>query len=150
MTEQEQQALARAIIARNSGRDQFAGHVGLTYDSLTLERAEGHFVVGQELCNPLGIAHGGTYYTLMDQLTGMAVAMSGRVGVTLDCNVNYLRSARLGDTVRCAAESVHLGRSVAVYDAKCWDGAGTLLCTGTFHLFLLGPVEQVVEQGGQA
>ncbi len=147
MTEQETQALAGAIIERSSGEDQFAGYVGLVYDSLSLERAEGHFTVTQQLCNPLGIAHGGTYYTLMDQLTGMAVAMSGRVGVTLDCSVSYLKSARLGDRVRCVAENIHLGRSVAVYDAKCYGEDGTLLCTGTFHLFLLGTLEEVLPQG---
>ena len=85
-------------------------------------------MVTQELCNPLGIAHGGAYYTLMDQLMGMAAACSGRGGVTLDCSVNYLKSARLGDTVRCVVESVHVGRSVAVYDAKCYGATGRSCC----------------------
>ena len=76
MTEREQQELARIIVERNSGKNQFAGLVGVVYDHLDLHRAEGHFVVTQELCNPLGIAHGGTYYTLMDQLMGMAAACS--------------------------------------------------------------------------
>lgn len=145
MTEREQQELARIIVERNSGKNQFAGLVGVVYDHLDLHRAEGHFVVTRELCNPLGIAHGGTYYTLMDQLMGMAAACSGRGGVTLDCSVNYLKSARRGDTVRCVVESVHVGRSVAVYDAKCYGTGEELLCTGTFHLFFLRPLEEMVE-----
>ena len=78
---------------------------------------------------------------LMDQLAGMATAATGRGGVTLDANVSYLKSARAGETVRCKLEAVHIGKSVAVYEAKCFGEDGALQATGTFHLFFLKPVE---------
>lgn len=145
MTEQEQQAFYQTIIDRCATPGHFSALLGLQCDSLTPRRAEGHVEVTEPLCNPLGIAHGGVYFTLMDQLSGMAASSTGTAGVTLDCSVNYLKSARKGDTVRCVVESVHLGRSVGVYDAKCWGQGGELLCTGTFHLFFVRPLEEMLK-----
>lgn len=144
MTEQEKQEFYQTIMERCSTPGHFSGLLGLKCDSLTPRRAEGYFVATHELCNPLGIVHGGVYYTLMDQLAGMAASSTGMAAVTLDCSVNYLKSAREGDTVRCVVESVHLGRSVGVYDAKCYGNQGELLCTGTFHLFFLKPLEEML------
>lgn len=145
MTEQEKQDFYQKIIDRCSTPGHFSALLGLRCDSLTPQRVEGHFEVTEQLCNPLGIVHGGVYFTLMDQLAGMAASSTGIAGVTLDCNVNYLKSTRLGDTVRCVVESVHVGRSVGVYDAKCWSKAGELLCTGTFHLFFVRPLEEMLQ-----
>ena len=47
--------------------------------------------------------------------------------------------------MRCVVESVHVGRSVGVYDAKCFGQNGELLCTGTFHLFFVGPLEEILQ-----
>ena len=41
--------------------------------------------------------------------------------------------------------SVLMVCSVAVYDAKCYGTGEELLCTGTFHLFFLRPLEEMVE-----
>lgn len=43
--------------------------------------------------------------------------------------------------MRCKLEAVHIGKSVAVYEAKCFGEDGELQATGTFHLFFLKPVE---------
>lgn len=145
MTQEEQQTLWKKVVKRSSSPEYFAGHLGMVYDRLDDRSAEGHIKAEPQLCNPFGILHGGVYYSLMDQLSGMLVAAAGWGGVTIDCSVNYIRSAKVGDTVRSHVEAVHVGRSVAVYEGKCWDEAGTLLCTGTFHLFILGPLEQIAK-----
>lgn len=145
MTEQEKQDFYQQIMDRCATPGHFSALLGLQCDSLSPQRAEGHVEVTEPLCNPLGIVHGGVYFTLMDQLAGMAASSTGTGGVTLDCSVNYLKSARQGDTVRCVVESVHVGRSVGVYDAKCFGQNGELLCTGTFHLFFVRPLEEMLQ-----
>ena len=45
---------------------------------------------------PFNIVHGGVYYTLMDQLAGMATAATGRGGGRWMPNISYLKSARAG------------------------------------------------------
>ena len=100
MTEQEQQALCRRIMGGASQPGWFSNQLKIVYDHLDSRSAEGHIVAEKEHCNPFNIVHGGVYYTLMDQLAGMATAATGRGGVTLDANVSYLKSARAGETVR--------------------------------------------------
>ncbi len=140
MTEEAQQRLAEKILARSNSGGYFSTIIGASYDSVSPHAAEGHFTAAKAQCNPYGIVHGGVYYTLLDQLTGMAVGASGSVGVTIDTSVSYLTSARIGDTVRARVECVRLGRSIAVYEGKCWGEDGTLQCMGTFHLAIRGPL----------
>ena len=47
-----------------------------------------------ELLNPLGMAHGGTIFTLCDIAAGSAAASQGTVAVTLDSSIHYYRPGR--------------------------------------------------------
>lgn len=137
MTQAEQERIEQKIMEHSGRPGQFAAGVGLTYESISLQGGVGYVKATKENCNPYGILHGGAYYTLMDQLAGMAACCSGRMAVTLDATVNYIRSAVLGETVRCELTAVHVGGTVAVYDAKCTGADGRVQCTGTLHLFLM-------------
>ena len=141
MTEQEKQVWYDALKERANQPDTYAVTGGMRVAELGDGWARGELLLEERHRNPMGIVHGGVYYTLMDQLAGMATAATGRGGVTLDANVSYLKSARAGETVRCKLEAVHIGKSVAVYEAKCFGEDGALQATGTFHLFFLKPVE---------
>ena len=140
-----QQEFYQYILEGSSAPGQFSSLAGLVFDKLDETGAEGHFEAVKELCNPFGIVHGGVYYTLMDQLAGMAASSTGQGAVTLDCNVSYLKSAKLGETVHCRVEPVHVGRSIGVYEGKCYNDDGQLQCTGTFHMFFLGNLEDLVK-----
>lgn len=146
MTEQEQQAFYQQIIERSSQQEWFAPMLEIQYDHLDSKSAEAHFVAKRKHCNPFGIVHGGAYYTLMDQMAGMAASATGRGGVTLDCSVSYLKSAHEGDTVRCRLDAIRLGHAIAVYEAKCFGENGELQAVGTFHLFFLKPAEDMLEK----
>lgn len=136
MTQQEQRELEQNILEYSRTPGYFSALVGLEYESISVRGGVGYVTATKELCNPYGILHGGVYYTLMDQLAGMAACCSGQAAVTLDANINYIRSARLGDRVKCELTAVHVGRSVIVYDAKCTGPDGRLQATGCLHLFL--------------
>ncbi len=147
MTEEEKQILREKIYHRASQGGYFSARVELVYDALEETWAAGHFDAKQHHCNPYGIVHGGAYYALMDQLTGMAVAFCGYAGVTIDSSVNYIRSARVGERVLCRVDRIHMGRSIAVFEAKCTGEDGALQATGTFHLFLRGEIESLLQNG---
>ena len=141
MTEQE---LIDGILQHNRNGNYFSDLLGIEYDTITKDVCECHLKVEKKLCNPFHIMHGGVYYTVMDQLAGSMAALTGKGGVTIDTSVNYIRSAKLGDTVRCRVESVNIGRSIDVYEGKCYGEDGRLQCTGTFHLFFTQPIEEIV------
>ena len=141
MTEQE---LIEGILEHNRNSAYFSDSLGIEYDKISRDVCECHLTAEKKLCNPFHILHGGVYYTVMDQLAGSMAALTGKTGVTLDSSVNYMKSARLGETVRCRMESVHIGRSIGVYEAKCYGEDGALQCSGTFHIFFTQPIENIV------
>lgn len=141
MTEQE---LIEGILEHNRSGAYFSDSLGIEYDKISRDVCECHIKAEKKLCNPFHILHGGVYYTVMDQLAGSMAALTGKAGVTMDSSVNYMKSARLGETVRCRMESVHIGRSIGVYEAKCYGEDGALQCTGTFHIFFTQPIENIV------
>lgn len=147
MTQEERQEFYQKILNRSNEPGRFSSNNGIRYDELDLEHATGHFVATPDLCNPFGICHGGAYYTLMDQLAGMLAGATGRGAVTMNCSVSYLTAAKQGDTVRCVVKPVKVGRSVGVYRAECFGEAGELQCEGTFHMFFLGDVTEMVREG---
>ncbi|HYN84371.1 MAG TPA: PaaI family thioesterase [Pyrinomonadaceae bacterium] len=93
--------------------------------------------------NSLGIAHGGLAATLLDSALGTAVNTlmpPGKVFTTLEMKINYVRPMRreTGE-VRCEAEVVHSGRTVATAEGRILDAAGKIYAHGTATCMLFRP-----------
>ena len=101
--------------------------------------------VGPEDVNPLGVPHGGVYFSMADTAGGSAMASHGYMAVTVNCNYNFMRSARVGDTLTAKAREIKAGKTLCVYDVRITDQEGTLLGTGTFTFYLLNQNLEIVE-----
>ena len=55
----------------------------------------------QDAMNPLGLAHGGLVFRMRGVATGVAARTGGRITVTLDSNIHFLRRAK--DTEKLVA-----------------------------------------------
>ncbi len=94
--------------------------------------------VEAEDMNPLGVPHGGIYFSMADTACGSAVAATyGRMAVTMSANYNFFRSGALGDTLTAEAREVKAGKTICVYEARITDQDGALLGSGTFTFYLL-------------
>ena len=93
--------------------------------------------VTPEDSNPVGVAHGGCYFSLADTACGSAMASHGYYAVTVNASYNFLRSAKLGDHLVAEARETKGGRTLCFYHVEIRDQAGTLLGSGDFTFYKL-------------
>lgn len=87
--------------------------------------------------NPLGVPHGGVYFTMADTASGSAMASYGYKAVTMNASYNFFRSAGIGDCLTAEAREIKHGQTVCVFDIRITNQSGTLLGTGTFTFYQL-------------
>ena len=90
-----------------------------------------------EDANPLGVPHGGVYFTMADTACGSAMASYGYKAVTMNASYNFFRSANMGDLLTAEAQEAKHGQTVSVYEVRIANQNGTLLGTGTFTFYQL-------------
>ncbi len=93
--------------------------------------AEGLLRVTPEILNPYGSVHGGCLVTLADSVAGHNMAAAGKLCVTLNSTVNFLRPAQ-GREVRCHSRIQKLGKRVSVVAVEATDESDNLLLTAFF------------------
>ena len=102
---------------------------------ITLDKDGGATVeveLTDELLNPLGMAHGGTIFTLCDIAAGSAAASQGTVAVTLD------RPGRAGHRLTAVAYERKRGRKTSVFMVEVHDDEGKHIADATFTMFYTG------------
>ena len=102
--------LQKALEYRNS-RNLFCKQLGITVTELSLGYAKTVKEVTAEDVNPIGVAHGGLYFTMADAAAGSAMASYGHKAVTLNAQYSFFRSAKPGDTLTAEAREVMVGLS---------------------------------------
>lgn len=85
--------------------------------------------------NPLGIAHGGVLFSLMDITMGMAARTVGKQVVTLEMNINYVSPANLVDKVKAIGKIVHAGNKTTVAVCEAYTEEGRLLAVARETFF---------------
>jgi uncharacterized protein (TIGR00369 family) len=133
----------RAIAAGDLPPPPIALLLGMELGHIEEGRAAFELNVGEHLYNPIGSVHGGVLATLMDSALGCAVQSTLPAGTpytTVDLSVTYLRPVTTKTTrLRCEAEVVHRGRSIATARAQVTDEAGHLYATSTTTCLILRP-----------
>ena len=110
---------------------------GMVIDRMEPDSAAMHVEMRHEFENPYGMAHGGLLFTLIDTTAGTTARADGRRYLTLNANVNYLRSGKGSGRITSCGRIVHRGRTTAVVDVDVRDEEDRLLCTGTVTMFCL-------------
>lgn len=92
-------------------------------------------LIGKQHLNRMEVPHGGVLATLLDTVTGFAVAFAGgpdRIlrAVTLSMNVQFVGQARLGDTVIAEGHRVGGGKTIAFAKGELRTEAGLVLARG--------------------
>ena len=89
----------------------------------------------QESLNPLGMAHGGLIFTLCDVATGVAARTGGRITVTLDSNIHFLRRAKDTEKLVARGRVVKEGRTTGLVTAEVFNDEGKLIATADMTVY---------------
>jgi len=105
--------------------------------------------VTEEDLNPVGVPHGGVYFSMADTACGSAVVAHGNTAVTINCSFSFLKSAKAGDTLTAEAREIQNGRSVCVLEARVTGQTGELFAVGIFTFHRTDkPVGDLPQRGG--
>ena len=81
--------------------------------------------------NPLKTAHGGLIFSLLDVATGVAARSGGRMTVTQDANIYFLRPGKNTEKLTAKGRVIKEGRQIGLCEAEIFTDDGTLIAKGT-------------------
>ena len=93
----------------------------------------------QQSLNPLKTVHGGLIFSLLDVATGVAARSCGRMTVTQNANIYYLRPGKNTQKLIAKGRVVKEGRQTGLCEAEIYDDEGALIAKGTATVFYLDP-----------
>lgn len=100
---------------------------------------EGHAIVTTKVTeaalNLYGNAHGGYLFSLCDSVSGYVMIHWGINVVTLQSSINYIKAAKLGDTLSIEAITVHNGKNTKVVETSIRNQDEKLIAKGTFTMY---------------
>ena len=103
--------------------------IGLTYLETGADRARGRLAVTDDVRQPFGVVHGGTYTAIAESLCSLAtyraVAADGMVAIGQSNQASFLRPISSGH-VYAEATPRHRGRGTWIWDCELSDDEGRL------------------------
>ena len=109
---------------------------------------EGELSITPDVCNYLGIVHGGCLAALAGTVAGVAACSTGTGTVTLSYGFNFLRPAT-GDKIRCVARPEKVGKQITVFCCTLTNDEGKTVASGQFTFFMTGPMKLQAESQDQ-
>ena len=116
-------------------KNLFCKKLNISVEEVRLGYAKVRKEVATDDVNPIGLPHGGLYFTMADHAAGTAMASHGYQAVTLNSTFNFFRFGKVGDTLTAEARETKHGNTICVFDVDVRDQNDTLLAGGTFTFF---------------
>lgn len=109
--------------------------LGITIKSLAPGRSCLYLEVQDKLNNPQHVAHGGVAFSLTDTAMGIAARTLGELCVTLESNINYVRPAKIGESLYATGRVIKMGKTTTVCDSEVRNADNELIAIarGTFY-----------------
>jgi len=85
--------------------------------------------------NFMGTLHGGALATLADITAGISIISFGKMCVTLNANINYVKPAKQGK-IKAVAKAVNHSRQIGSTEVRIYDEDNTLVCFCSYIMFI--------------
>ena len=92
--------------------------------------------INDKILNGHGIVHGGIIFTLADNAAAAATFTKGRLCVTLNSTINFIRPV-VGKKMMAQADAVFTGRTTGVYDVSITNDQDILCAKASFTMYFL-------------
>lgn len=111
--------------------------LGFGYEEIGPDRMVVTWTVDERHLQPYGLVHGGVYCSVIESTASIGGAIwygdRGQV-VGVNNNTNFLRSARVGDTLTATATPLHRGRLQQLWLVEIDDQTGRRIAHGEVRL----------------
>ena len=85
--------------------------------------------------NFMGTVHGGAISILADIAAGTSIISFGKMCVTLNANVTFVKPVREGK-IKAVANAVHCSRQMGTSEVRVYNEDNTLVCFCSYVMFI--------------
>jgi uncharacterized protein (TIGR00369 family) len=117
-----------------SMRGSLPDHLGMVIDRVTETEVSGHLSVTKQLCTSGEILHGGAIMAFADTLGAVGAVVNLPPGArtsTVESKTNFVRAARLGETVTATSRLLNKGRTLMLWQTEIRNGDAKLIALVT-------------------
>ena len=112
----DEMQVAQKCCATMWGNDLASQKLGMSVKVTQPGSAEARFEVRPNMVNGYDICHGGYIFALADSAFAFACNTYNRITVASSATIEFVRPARLGDTLTATATEGHRGGRTGIYD----------------------------------
>ena len=113
------------------------GILGVEHLETTADKVVVRFTIGEHHLQPFGIPHGGVYCAVHESTASIAGQVwLGDKGIVVGTNnsTDFIRQAKVGDTITVTATPIHRGRSQQLWHLDSINQDGKLIAQGQVRL----------------
>ena len=121
------------------------GLLGVQHVEVGADKVVVQFTIGEQHLQPFGIPHGGIYCAVHESTASVAaytwITEQGHDQLVVGTNnvCDFLRQAKVGDTIAVTATPIHRGRSQQLWRVESTDQDGRLVAQGQVRLANIDP-----------
>lgn len=127
-----------AFLDVESAVEGYVNTMGLKTEHIEEGKVVMSMLVKQNTVNIYGIIHGGALAGLLDTCMGLTCFTLGKQVVTLDMQVNYIKSAKLGEKLTATSTVLHAGESTIMLEALVVNENNEVVSKGSANFFVVG------------
>ena len=134
MTQEQKERFIAAYYANPS---LFNAHNGIRLTDVDDLYGAVEVTLTPQSMNPMKTAHGGLIFSLLDVAAGVAARSGGRMTVTQNANIYFLRPGVNTEKLTAKGRVIKEGRHTGLCEAEIFMDDGTLIAKGTATVFYI-------------
>lgn len=107
--------------------DRFAKHLNAQIVEVKKGYAKVKLVVQGKFVNGAGLAHGGVIFSLADYAFALAANADGSMGLGINADIHFIKSARSGEEIFAEVKEVSRSRRLGTYHGCVTNEKGEVL-----------------------